>query len=412
MIPKNIDAEQSLIGSILLNPDCFEELRITAESFYENRHKIIFLSMSTIFERGQSIDLVTVRAEIDSKEELNNVGGHIYLAELTNIVPSSANWESYQDLVIKSHQERFLQKFSETISLKIGKENPEDLMEFIQTYAVKMTPSNLWDIETMDKVKEKRLQHYRDLQSGLIERIDYGLGLPKFLENELVILGARPSQGKTAMSLNMAINCKRKVLYFSLEQASGQIFDRLASSCLDINLSKIVYGTINKQEMERIKEFKSNITVVDKNMTVKEIGSVIKKHKMQYWVETVFIDYLERIKRPGKRNKHEEIGDITGSLKDFAKEFNIPIVCLAQLSRSVDQRVGGIPLLSDLKDSGNIEQDADVILLIQKDKDVDNPFASNTILHIGKNRNWPTGQIELDFIPHTVTFKKINKCIN
>ena len=434
VMPHNIEAEQSVLGSMFLSKyalqKCVESLDAT--QFFLDSHNKIFKAISELSENGKPIDITTVTAELDKKKELTQVGGVEYLTEITSLVPSAANVDEYIKIV---SEKATLRKLIDT-ALEIETEgyNGRDSLGDILDKAEK---------KILNVVKTRKGTEFRSIQDVLyktqadLEKLAQNkgeiTGIPSgfydldkitsgFHENELIIIAARPAMGKTAFALNlatnMAINSKKSVALFNMEMGAEQLATRMLSSVGQIEGYKLRNGRLEHNDWKRINEAISrladtNIFIDDTpGMTIGEIRAKCRRlSTSEKGLDIVIIDYLQLISGSAKYagNRQQEIAEISRSLKTLAMELEIPIIALAQLSRSVEGRDDKRPILSDLRESGSIEQDADIVAFLYRDDYYNKESAidehtSRSEFIIGKHRNGPTTTIDLLFKRNTSTF--------
>lgn len=433
-MPHNIEAEQSVLGSMFLSKyalqKCVESLE--ANQFFLDSHHKIFNVMNDLSEEGKPIDITTVTAELDKRKELNQVGGVEYIAEITSLVPSAANVDEYIRIV---SEKAILRRLIDT-AIEIesdGYKSINSLEEILDTAEKKI----------LNVVKTRKGSEFRSIQDVLsktqedLEKLSQNkgeiTGIPTgfydldritsgFHGNELIIIAARPSMGKTAIALNMAtniaINSKKSVALFNLEMGAEQLATRMLSSVGQIEGYKLRNGRLEHNDWKRINEAISrladtNIFIDDTpGMTIGEIRAKCRRlASSEKGLDIVLIDYLQLISGSAKYagNRQQEIAEISRSLKTLAMELQIPIIALAQLSRSVESRDDKRPILSDLRESGSIEQDADIVAFLYRDDyyNKESAYDENTSRSefiIGKHRNGPTTTIDLLFKRNTSTF--------
>lgn len=434
VMPHNIEAEQSVLGAMFLSKyalqKCVESLDTT--QFFLDSHAKIFNVISDLSEKGTPIDMTTVTAELDKRKQLNQIGGVEYIAEITNLVPSAANVDEYIKIVT---EKATLRKLIETaIEIETEGYKGTNLLGDILDSAEK---------KILNVVKTRKGTEFRSIQDVLfktqadLEKLSQTKGeitgiptgfydLDKLTsglhENELIIIAARPAMGKTAFALNlatnMAINSKKAVALFNLEMGAEQLATRMLSSIGQIEGYKLRNGHLEHNDWKRINEAISrladtNIFIDDTpGMTIGEIRAKCRRlASSEKGLDIVIIDYLQLINGSAKYagNRQQEIAEISRSLKTLAMELEIPIIALAQLSRSVEGRDDKRPILSDLRESGSIEQDADIVAFLyrddyyNKDSAIDE-YTSRSEFIIGKHRNGPTATIDLLFKRNTSTF--------
>ncbi|MCH8518692.1 replicative DNA helicase [Candidatus Gracilibacteria bacterium] len=420
--PYSTEAEQSVLGSLLIDKEGFIMIGdiLTHEDFYEERHARIYETMFELYRHNKPIDLVTVREKLDDKKLLDAVGGMLYLAELTEAVPTSANIYEYAQIVKhKAVLRRLIRSGNEIVSLGYKEDSPlnelletseKSLFSVTQTF-IKNKLVHINDIlsqryeefaeihENPDLIKEHRLQ--MGFQS-----MDNKLGGLK--GGDMVIVAARPSMGKTALSLNLAQNIgfnKKSVAIFSLEMSKEQLTDRMIASAMGIDSWKLAKGELEDEEFAKIGEAMEKLSDAEIYIDDSAGGNLIdlkskaRRLKMESRLDLIIIDYLQLMTSGNTMNRVQEVSEISRGIKSLARELNVPIIALSQLSRAVESRPDKRPVLSDLRESGSIEQDADIVMMIYRD-DYYDEFSEKpgvTDIFIRKNRNGPIGNISLRF---------------
>lgn len=432
--PQDIDAERALLGSIMLRPQGLQEIvdLVTADTFYVRKHQLIFKAMVELYTKNEPIDLLSVSSVLKDKKQINDVGGASYLTDLVNMVPSASNLEYYAGIIKRKKLYRGLIEASEEISeLAYNETNEIDsMLDSAEQKIFKL--ANLSTRQKFVNIKEglsdawERLDHLhktkdelRGVRTGFSDLDDKLAGLQK---SDLIILAARPSMGKTTLALDMARYAATKhgvkVGIFSLEMSSQQLIDRMLASESRVDSWKLRTGRIStdaefsmiRDSLDRLAQAPIYIDDEPSNGIVR-MKAVARRLKSEQGLDVLFVDYLQ-LMVPTKNvdNLVQQVSEISRSLKGLARELDVPVVALSQLSRAVEQR-GGEPRLSDLRDSGSIEQDADVVLFIHRDdkynKDSDRPNIAKII--IAKHRNGPTGEVELYFDQGRVSFTSLEK---
>lgn len=432
--PQNIDSEKALLGSIMLRPDAIYEIveTIEAEDFYAEKHRIIFQTMITLLSKNDPIDLLSLSAKLSERKALDQIGGSSYLTELVNSVPSSSNVAYYAIIV---HNKSMLRKliaaadhisemsFSETHELEHVLDEAEKRM-----FGVTSSPKTQKFVQLKDTLGEawERIDHLHKT-SGEIRGVPSGFRdldakLAGFQKSDLIILAARPSMGKTALALDIARQAatlhNTSVGIFSLEMSSQQLVDRMLASESRVDAWKLRVGKLSMDEefsklrdaMDKLSKAPIFIDDMPGNSIVK-MRSVARRLKSEHNLGLIIVDYLQ-LMMPTKNydSMVNQVTEISRSLKNLARELDVPVIALSQLSRAVEAR-GGRPRLSDLRDSGSIEQDADVVMFIHReDKYNDNSEKPNIAeIMIEKHRNGPTGKIELYFDDKKTTFLSVEK---
>ena len=431
--PYSTEIEQEVLACILLEGEPVEQvIQIYGESrekvFYEQRHQLIYKAMLELYQKRQAIDLITVSEELSRMNELANVGGRQYLAELTNKVVSSANIEYYAKLAKEKHLYRRLISISAQISNAAYSSGTDvfDLVELasqqffsISQAGIKKQASNIKELlknaTMMLETLSSSQTSVTGVSSGFSELDELTAG---FQLSDLIIIAARPSAGKTAFALalarNAAVDFDKPVLFFSLEMAEIQLAIRLMCAEAYVESQAVRTGRITPEMMGKIINSmdalaESKLFIDDTpGISIMELMAKARRMKQENDIGMVVVDYLQLVSpvRDGKSNREQEIAQISRSLKALAKELNIPVISLAQLNRSVEQRSGERkPQLSDLRESGSIEQDADMVMFLSRPemfglKNFDDGTSTKDIVEviIGKQRNGPVGMIRLRFL--------------
>lgn len=444
--PQNIEAEQSLLACLMLDKEAIFKVVdiIKAEDFYHNSHQHIFEAMIELFNNQEPIDIITLSNRLEEKKLIKEIGGRTYLAQLSNAVASSANTIYYANLIQKKATLRRLQiSASEIMDMSFEEEREIDEIldqaeKKIFSVSRKYLKNSFLGIDTLlseafERIDElhKKSGNLRGLSTGFYDLDNLLAGLQK---SDLIILAARPSVGKTSLALDIArqaaIKNKVGVGIFSLEMGKEQLVDRMLCAQANVNLWKMRTGNLSDKEEDndftKIAEAmgylsEAPIYIDDSpNVSVMEIRAKCRRLQAEKNLGLIVIDYLQLMEGRGKYgdNRVQEISEISRGLKGIARELNIPVLALAQLSRAAEQQSGpSIPRLSHLRDSGSIEQDADVVMFIYR-KAADRAFNVNDLaiderykaeIHIAKHRNGPTGKIDLFFSEETASFKNISK---
>ncbi len=431
--PQDLNSEKALLGSIMLKTEAIFEIMdfINEDCFYAEKNKIIFKAMMELFSKKEPIDMLTLSNKLKDKKSFDQIGGNTYLVELVNIVPSSANIEHYAKIVHKKYMMRRLIESAELIS-GLGYDENNNLEE-----ALDKAEKSVFEIAT--SVVSNKFIEIKDALGEAFERLnrlheskDELRGVPSgfknldnklsgFQKSDLIILAARPSMGKTALALDIArkvaVNYKIPVAIFSLEMSSQQLVDRMLAADSKVDAWKLRTGRLNREEeFGLIRESldhlsKAPIYIDDQPANnILKMRSIARKLKRQHGLEMIIVDYLQLMAPTQARasdNLVQQVTEISRSLKQLARELNIPVIALSQLSRAIESR-GGRPKLSDLRDSGSIEQDADVVMFIHREKNDDGEKSNVTEILIEKHRNGPTGKVTLHFDDKKATFQEID----
>ncbi|MFO7611713.1 MAG: replicative DNA helicase [Clostridia bacterium] len=418
--PHSIEAEQCTLGSMLLDEDAIAEVFgiLKADDFYRNEHKDIFNSIDELYSSGKSVDIVTLGEALRRNGNLEKCGGLEYLAAIAEQVPSAASARHYAEIVEDKAVVRALIKSSGEI-LEMGYQNQDDARK-VMDYA----QQNIFDI-AQDK-DSKGVSHIRDILEENLKTLtklykegNRVPGIPSgyadldkltagFQSSDLILIAARPSMGKSSLALNIAQHVALQeggsVAIFSLEMSKEQVVNRILSSEMQIENMKLKTGDLNSDEWQKIAVASAQISEASiyiddtSDISAAEMRAKCRRLKLKKQLDMVIIDYIQLI-AGGKRNesRQQEITEISRNLKILAKDLHIPVIALSQLSRAPEQRANHRPMLSDLRESGAIEQDADMVMFIYRDdyydKQTENPNVTELI--VAKNRNGSTGDVKL-----------------
>jgi len=431
--PQNIDSEKALLGSVMLRPEAIHDvLEIVDEhSFYAEKHRVIWKAMIELFQKHEPIDLLSLSSRLKEKKQLDAIGGRAYLTELVNLVPSSSNLVYYAEVVRRKYVLRKLIEAADHIS-ELGFKEENDLEMLLddaekRIFAITSSTSGKRRYTSMKDILGEaweRIEKLHTPEGGLrgvptgFRGIDNKLaGLQK---SDLIILAARPSMGKTALALDIArhaaLNEKIPVCVFSLEMSSQQLVDRMLAAQSRVDAWKLRTGKLSRDEdFENLRNAldslsKAPVFIDDEpSSNIVRMRSVARRLKREQNLGLIVVDYLQ-LMTPTRvyDSMVHQVTEISRSLKALARELDVPVLALSQLSRAVESR-GGKPKLSDLRDSGSIEQDADVVMFIHREaKDEGGKSATAEIL-IEKHRNGPTGKVELNFDDQKTTFLDLDK---
>ncbi|BDY06542.1 replicative DNA helicase [Ferrimonas sp. YFM] len=426
--PHSIEAEQSVLGGLMLNNDVFDQVaeRVVKEDFYSRSHQYIFAAMSLLLEGGHPLDLVTVSEELSRQGELENVGGIPYLSDISRNTPSVANIVAYAEIVRERAVVREMIKVANDIA--DAGFNPEGrdsaaLLDLAETKVFKIAesrananegPENIKSI--LEKTVDKIEQLYSNPHNGVTGVSSGFSDLDKmtagFQPSDLIIVAARPSMGKTTFAMNLceaaAMNEDHPVLIFSLEMPSEQIMMRMLASLGRVDQTKIRTGQLDDEDWARVSSTMGLMMEQGKmyiddasGLTPTEVRSRARRIAREHGgLSMIMVDYLQLMQVPALAdNRTLEIAEISRSLKALAKELNVPVIALSQLNRSLEQRADKRPVNSDLRESGSIEQDADLIMFIYRDEvyHPDTAEKGTAEIIIGKQRNGPIGKVPLTF---------------
>jgi len=435
--PQDIDAERSVLGALMLDKNAIIRVAdlIKADNFYTPTHTRIFEAIFELFKRGEPIDILTVTKKLKDKNLLTEVGGSAYLTDLINSVPTATHISYYAKLVKQKKLLRDLIGASAEINERVfdTSEDPEDLLDEVEQkiFAIsqKSRPQNFVPIKDELKAAYERIEKLhqgerglRGVSTGFDELDNYLSGLQR---SDLIILGARPSLGKTALCLdiarNAAIKTKTPVGIFSLEMSKDQVIDRLIAAEAQVALWKLRTGRLTEDiEFEMIQEALDRLSqapiFIDDtpSANIIQVRSMVRRLQAEHGLGLLVVDYIQLIQpRTNTNNMVQAMTEVSRGLKSLARELEVPILAAAQLSRAVEQREIKIPRLADLRESGSIEQEADVVLFIyRKDRDKFKPSLEdqNTAeIIIAKHRNGPLASVQLKFDAEKVSFRTIEK---
>ena len=432
IMPHSTESEQSVLGAMMMDSQAIASVTeiLTGEDFYNKQYGIIYDAMVELSASGRPVDLITLQNLLKEKDVPPEVSSLTYVKDFLDTVPTSANAKYYANIVKEKAVLRKLIRANDDISSMCysGKEKLDDILDTAEkrVYDVvqrrgssEFTPieevvmNALTTIEKASKVKGT----VTGVPTGF-QDLDYKTA--GFHPSDLLLIAARPAMGKTAFALNIALNAairdNKKVALFELEMSKESLVNRLFAMESKVNAQKIRTGDLSAAEWTSLSEgateiAKSNIVIDDNaSITPAELRSKCRKLKLEKGLDLVIIDYLQ-LMTTGKENRQQEVSDISRSLKLLARELNVPVVALSQLSRKVEERTDKRPMLSDLRESGAIEQDADVVMFLYREdyykKDTENTNVTEVI--IAKQRNGPIGTVNLLWFPEYMQFKSVAK---
>jgi len=435
-LPFDLDAEASVLGAILIDNDAIVKIsdKLMSADFYDVRHQHIYDAVMILYEDRKAIDVLTLSNQLKAMKHLDDVGGAAYLTELTNFVPAAAHVESYADLVAEKSVRRQLMRVNKELSALAQDETKKlkDLIEIAEAELMKVgqqqTKQTVISIEQILETSFERLdalhkdkKKLRGIPTGFKDLDNLLAGLQR---SDLFVLAARPSMGKTAFSLNLAHNvavqAKESVLIFSLEMSKDQLVDRLLSMESGVDAWALRTGNLTDADFEKIAAAMGTLSEAPiyfddtPGITVSDLRTKARREAHQHPLGLIIVDYLQLMSgggRYGDGNRVQEISEISRGLKGVARELNVPVIALSQLSRSVESRPDKIPQLADLRESGAIEQDADVVAFIFRE-DYYNPETERkniTDIMVKKHRNGPTDNIELYFDKEKQRYRSLAK---
>ena len=433
--PQDIEAEQAVIGSMLTDQEAvvaaIEVLR--AEDFYREDNKIIFEAILNIYNRAEPIDIITLKSELSSMGKLDSVGGLEYIAVLPDKVPTTANVEMYIKIVEEKSMLRNLLKTANEI-INLGYDETEDVEDIMDSAEKKIFDvmqrknqkgyTSIKDIlvESFTKLEQlyNQKQHVTGVPTGFTDLDNKTAGLHG---SELILIAARPAMGKTALALNIgtyaAIKANVPVAIFSLEMSKEQLGNRILCSEALVDSNKVRTGRLDDDEWAKLAEASGELSNAEiyvddtPGISIMEIRAKCRKLKLEKNIGLVIVDYLQLIQGTGKRgaSREQEISEISRSLKILAKEINVPVIALSQLSRAVEGRPDHRPMLADLRESGAIEQDADIVMFIYRDDYYNEDSEKKNIAEIiiAKQRSGSTGTIELAWLGSYTKFANLER---
>ncbi len=434
--PQDLESESSVIGALMLDKDAILKIAdmLQPEDFYHPKHKKIYEAIIDLFENGDPIDILTVTNKLKEKNQIKEIGGSDYLTELMDKVPTSAHVDHYAKIVKENKVRRDLVRASSKINEEAFEHSDfEELLDKVEQrifgISQKSRTQKFTHIKDELPIAYERLEKlHQGEQDGKLRGVTTGFEklddiLSGFQKSDLVLLGARPSVGKTSLALDVARRSAlegNKVGVFSLEMSAEQIVDRIISAQSHVPLWRLRTGRIHDEtEFAMIQQ--SLNTLSDAPFFVEDtpspnilhIRSMARKLQMEHGLDLLIVDYLQLIvPRTSSNSMVQQATEISRSLKSLARELDIPVLALSQLSRGVEQREVKIPRLSDLRESGSLEQDADIVMFIyRKDRDkfdVDEEEKNITEIIIAKHRNGPLGSVTLRFDPQKVSFQSID----
>lgn len=433
--PQNMEAEQAVIGAILLQPEALITAmeRVRSEDFYSSGHQRIYEAMIELGENNQPVDLVTLTAHLQDGGLLEDIGGVSYLAKLANAVPTAANVDYYAQIVEEKSMLRRLIRTATNI-VTDGYANSEDVGVLLSDAEKKI-------LEISNRRSSSGFISIRDVLMEVFEKVEFlysnkggTSGIPSgfvdldkmtagFQRSDLIIVAARPSVGKTAFALNVAQNvgvrAKETVAIFSLEMSAAQLVQRMICAEANVDATRMRTGNLEGDDWEKLTMAigalsEAQIFIDDTpGVTVADIRAKCRRLKKERGLGMILIDYLQLIQGRGKagENRQQEVSEISRTLKQIARELEVPVIALSQLSRGVEQRQDKRPMMSDLRESGSIEQDADIVSFLYRDDYYDKESEKKNIIEIiiAKQRNGPVGTVELVFLKNYNKFVSLDR---
>lgn len=426
--PHSKEAEKSVLGSILIDKDAIVQVAefLRPEFFYENKHGDIFAACLALYEEREPIDLVTLSEQLKQMKKLKKVGGSAYISSLVEDVPSSANIKHYGEIIRDYFSRRkLIADASDLIELGFDEGNEvRDVLDEAEQKIFALSQQNLKQgfmqlkdalAESFDRLDElhKVSDALRGIPTGFTDIDNTLAGLQ---QSNLIILAARPGMGKTALGLNIAqyasVVKKLPVGFFSLEMSKEELVDRLLVSQSDIDAWRLKTGKLSSDDFQKLSEAmgvlaEAPLFIDDKpGMSIMEMRTKARRLKSEQDVKLIVVDYLQLMRSRNLENRVQEVSEISQGLKNLARELKVPVLALSQLSRAVEHRGGKQPQLADLRESGAIEQDADVVMFLYREDDED---MGSMKLNVAKHRNGPLRTIDLRFVGDRIKFYGVDK---
>jgi replicative DNA helicase len=430
--PHSTEAEQSVLGGLLIDASAFDRVAdvVREGDFYRSDHRAIFRAISRLADRGQPADVVTVGEDLEAHGELEHAGGAAYLLTLTNNTASAANVRRYAEIVREHVLRRDLLVISGDIAQRAYERAPiNETIEFAQARVMAITDSRAnnaprraaeFTAAVVDEIEE-RIQHAERLSGLATGFVDLDRRLDGLRAGDLIVVAARPSVGKTTFALNIAqqvaIDGDKPVFFNSLEMSGKSLTRRLMAGVSGIPLWRTRDGKMDREHWDAIANALKKIHEAPLHfddvslLTISELCARARSHKRRHGLALLVVDYLQLLQAPGAENRTQEITKISAALKSLARQLSAPVVALSQLNRAVESRSDKRPTIGDLRDSGAIEQDADVILMLYRDDayNRDSPAKGTAEIIVAKHREGETGTVRLAFRPELARFENLNR---
>ncbi len=421
-MPQNLEAEQSVLGSMLIEKTAIAQAAevLNAEDFYRDSHKVIFNAIRDLYQKDVPVDMITLIDYLRSTENLEDAGGITYITEISNSIPSTANLLSYIQIVEdKSILRKLIRSSTEIIETSYNKQdNVESVIDLAEKKIFNLAEKkNTSDFEPMNAVLERGFLEIERLFNNKGETTGVPSGFKDlddktsgFQRGDMVLIAARPSMGKTTFVLNLAqhaaLRSGKKVAIFSLEMSKEQLAYKLLCAEANVDMLKLRTGNLDDKDWENIARASGPLAAAKifiddtAGVSVMEMRSKCRRLKMEHGIDMIIIDYLQLMSGSNPENRQQEVSEISRSIKAIAKEMQCPVLALSQLSRAPEQRADHRPMLSDLRESGSIEQDADLVMFLYRDeyynKETEDKNMAECI--IAKQRNGPVGTVKLAWL--------------
>jgi len=430
--PNNIESEQTLLGAMIIHKNTIHEIldNINVDDFYKDVHKNIFKTIKKMFLKDIHVDLISLIEYLKKDSLLELSGGALYITDISNSIATIANIQTHIKIVKDNSILRKLIKISnDTLERIYKKEDPNLLIENIQKSVFDLSISETKsDIEPLNNILDRTIKHIENLYVNNLSFVglstgfyDLDIKLSGLQKSQMILIAARPSMGKTTFALNIAENVAIKenktVLIFSLEMSKEQLTSKLISSITKINIQKLQTGNLDYSDLDRLVKgteiiSKAKIYIDDTpNISITEMRSKCRKLKFSTNIDLIIIDYLQLMSgNTRNENRQQEVSEISRFIKALSKEINCPIIALSQLSRAPEQRSDHRPMLSDLRESGSIEQDSDIVMLLYRDEyyNKDTEYKNIAECIIAKHRNGEVGNIKLAWIGQHSKFANLD----
>ncbi|WP_017415134.1 replicative DNA helicase [Clostridium tunisiense] len=421
-MPQNLDAEQSVLGSMLIDKTAIAQAVevLNAEDFYRDTHKVIFSAIRDLYQKDTPVDMITLLDYLRSTEKLEEAGGITYITEISNSVPTTANISSYIQIVEdKSTLRKLIRTSTEIIEQSYNKQdNVEAVMDLAEKRIFGLSQTkNSSDFEPMNVVLERGFLEIERMfnnkgdttgvPSGFKDLDDKTSG---FQSGDMVLIAARPSMGKTTFVLNLAqhaaLRAGKKIAIFSLEMSKEQLAYKLLCAEANVDMLRLRTGNLEDKDWENIARASGPLAAAKifiddtAGISVMEMRSKCRRLKLEHGIDMIIIDYLQLMSGSNPDNRQQEVSEISRSIKAIAKEMKCPVIALSQLSRAPEQRADHRPMLSDLRESGSIEQDADLVMFLYRDEYYNKETEEKNVAEciIAKQRNGPVGTVRLAWL--------------
>jgi replicative DNA helicase len=431
-LPYNLEAEQSVIGSMLIDKTAISRAVevLKSDDFYRDSHKVIFNAIFDLYQKDTPIDMITLLEHLRSAEKLDASGGVTYISEISNSIPSTANLSSYIKIVEdKSILRKLIRASTEIMENCYNKQDDvEAVMDLAEQKVFNIAErKNSSEFEAMNTVLERGFLEIERIFNNKGETTGVASGFPEldamtsgFQSGDMILIAARPSMGKTTFALNLVENAAlrggKNVAVFSLEMSKEQLAYKLLCSQANVDMTKLRNGNLEDRDWENIAKASGPLAAAKifiddtAGTSVMDMRSKCRKLKMEHGIDMIVIDYLQLMSGSNPENRQQEVSEISRSIKALAKEMKCPVIALSQLSRGPEQRADHRPMLSDLRESGSIEQDADIVMFLYRDEYYNKETEDKNVAEciISKQRNGPVGTVKLAWIGQFSKFARLD----